>query len=839
MDEPKADQLLRLLVGLVVTAGLVCVGVAGWRAATHPPASLAFPLVVAGLVLVASFCLVRFDARAQYVITLTSASVLIAVALLPTAWAVLCVALGVGVAKPFVNRDARKAAFNTAKDVLAATAAASAFHAVGPLPATVAKPTFTTWWQYLLALLVAAVAYTVVDQLAATPVIALASRTPWRHVLRRDMEFSALIRLADLSLAALVVLLYMVEPLLVVGTPMVVLLSYLGNRHRLHLQAERRAWQQLAASTDALSSVGVAEILHTAIRGAADLYPGVEIEVELAGPDRPRLVRGDQGGVSYDGPPEAAPARSGPVIEVPLESDPGVADPLGVLRLRFRTVARLSDRETYMLTTFAAGLSTAVRNATAYAELARLAQQHAHDASHDSLTGLPNRRQLHERAAALLAQPNRGPVALLLLDLDHFKEVNDTLSHEAGDRVLIEVAGRLRAAAGDALVARLGGDEFAVLFSDLPSHTAARARAREVLDSLREPMRLDGVLISLHTSAGLAVVGRDCTDPAELLRRADVAMYQSKDSHRQVAVYAHGRDSADRERLALAGELPRAVAGQEFTVGFQPVVDLATGKAVGAEALARWRHPDLGHLPPSTFLGLVERSGLLAPFTEAVLHRALAAAASWRQAGFDLQVAVNLSPRSLADPSLPHTVQAALTATGVAPQRLTLELTESSAIGQQEVVTRTVNRLRQLGVKIALDDFGTRHSSLSAVFQVPVDMLKIDRTFVAALDTSRQAKAVVCAVIELGRRLDLSVVAEGVADERQRRVLWELGCTHGQGSLFSWPPQSGEEFLTTLRTGYGGEAGALAPPLPPDHEVLQLPRQVTGLDVASRYRSRL
>ncbi len=517
MDEPKADQLLRLLVGLVVTAGLVCVGVAGWRAATHPPASLAFPLVVAGLVLVASFCLVRFDARAQYVITLTSASVLIAVALLPTAWAVLCVALGVGVAKPFVNRDARKAAFNTAKDVLAATAAASAFHAVGPLPATVAKPTFTTWWQYLLALLVAAVAYTVVDQLAATPVIALASRTPWRHVLRRDMEFSALIRLADLSLAALVVLLYMVEPLLVVGTPMVVLLSYLGNRHRLHLQAERRAWQQLAASTDALSSVGVAEILHTAIRGAADLYPGVEIEVELAGPDRPRLVRGDQGGVSYDGPPEAAPARSGPVIEVPLESDPGVADPLGVLRLRFRTVARLSDRETYMLTTFAAGLSTAVRNATAYAELARLAQQHAHDASHDSLTGLPNRRQLHERAAALLAQPNRGPVALLLLDLDHFKEVNDTLSHERGgpgaDR------GSRAAAGGRGGCPRgpVGWGRVRGAFSDLPSRTALpRPRA----GGAGQPPgadRLDGIRISLRDQrrpggggGGTAPIRRSC-----------------------------------------------------------------------------------------------------------------------------------------------------------------------------------------------------------------------------------------------------------------------------------------------------------------------------------------
>jgi diguanylate cyclase (GGDEF)-like protein len=835
LDEHKADQLLRLLVGLVVLAGLGCVGVTVWQVATEPLPPLGFPLIIVVLVLLASVCLVRFDARAQYVVTLTSASVLISVALLPAAWAVLCVAIGVVVAKPFVSRDVRKAAFNAAKDIMAATAAAVAFQLVGPAPATVAEPALRTWWIYLGALAVAAAAYTVVDQLVASPVIALASRNPWRRVLRRDTEFSALIRIADLSLAALVVLLYTVEPSLVAGTPMVVLLSYLGNRHRLHLREERRAWQQLAASTDALSSVGVAEVLHTAIRGAADLYPGVEIEVELFGNGGPRLVRGDQSGVSYDDHPAGAPPRRGPTLEVPLESDPGVTAPLGVLRLRFSTVARLSDRENYMLTTFAAGLSTAVRNAAAYAEVSRLAQRHAHDASHDSLTGLPNRRHLHERAADLLARPDRGPVALLLLDLDHFKEVNDTLSHEAGDRVLVEVAARLRAAAGEAVVARLGGDEFAVLFEDLPSHIAARARAQAVLDSLREPMELDGVLISLETSAGLAVVNQDCTDPAELLRRADVAMYQSKDSHRQVAVYAQVRDSADRERLALAGELPRAVAEQEFTVGFQPVVDLATGRAVGAEALTRWQHPDLGDLPPATFLGLVERSGLLAPFTEAVLHRALAAAATWHRAGFALQVAVNLSPRSLADPSLPSTVLAALSATGVAPERLTLELTESSAIGQQEVVTRVVARLRQAGVRIALDDFGTRHSSLSAVFQVPVDQLKIDRTFVASLELSREATAVVCAVIELGRRLDLAVVAEGVADEQQRRTLWELGCTYGQGSRFGWPPQSGEEFLDTLRAGHEGEPGALAAPLHPDGEMLRLPRQAAGLDVTPRH----
>jgi diguanylate cyclase len=819
VTDNDADRRLNLLVGIVVVAGIACLSWAVHQA--ERPPSIITLAIVTGLVAVASASIVRFRLRSQHMITPTGSALLVTVAILPWPWAIITVAAGVGLALTVRRKPIKKWLFNTAKDVVGATAAVTAFGLTGLGPLSSTQAGHWTFLNYLVALVVAAVAYALVEKLIVPPVVALASRTPWRRVAVRDLDVSVLGRLADVVVAAATVALYQLNVMLLAVAPLGVLIIYLTYRQRLHLREERHAWQELAASTDALSSVELADVIPTAVRGAMALLPDLEVEVGLRHRATPRLVRGSDGRVDFDGDPCSAPARTGETVEYPFQVD----GDQGVLRLRFRSVIKLSDREQHMLTTFVAGLSTAIRNAAAYEEVARLAEQNAVDATHDALTGLPNRRQLKERTAAALGRrPRGGTIALALLDLDNFKEVNDTLGHTAGDKVLVEVARRLRQAAGDGLVTRLGGDEFAVLFTGLGAPAMASHRSRKLLTSLRHPMELDGVLIDLQASAGLAIAG-DRTDPDELLRRADVAMYQSKESGRQVAVYAQTRDSADLSRLALAGELPRAVQGREFTVGFQPIVDLASGQVVAAEALTHWQHPDLGHLPPAAFLGLVERSGLLAPFTETVLNRALEAAATWHAAGFNLQVAVNVSPRSLADRQFASKVLDALRRHEVEPVHLALELTETTAIGHHETVSRCVNTLRDEGVSIAFDDFGTGHSSMAEVFRIPVDELKIDRKFVAGMEDSREANAIICSIVELARRLHLTVVAEGVERASQREALWELGCSAGQGSLFGWPPQPAAAFLGVLERGHRDVPGALASQLHPEATVVRMPRQ--------------
>jgi EAL domain-containing protein (putative c-di-GMP-specific phosphodiesterase class I) len=301
-------------------------------------------------------------------------------------------------------------------------------------------------------------------------------------------------------------------------------------------------------------------------------------------------------------------------------------------------------------------------------------------------------------------------------------------------------------------------------------------------------------------------------------------MYQAKRSGQRLATYDPDRDTANMDRLTLTGQLRRAVAHNEFRLAFQPIVDLASGAVVAAEALARWQHPQRGELDPRWFLETLERSEQLSGFTAAMLDQALAAAAGWAAAGHDLTVSVNISPRSLLDHTFPRQVAAALAAHRVTPARLCLELTETLAVSQVEVVDRVLGHVRRLGVRLALDDFGTGFSSLAVLSRIPVHQLKIDRAFVRDMHTLDRAAAVVRSTVDMARGLALDVVAEGVETETQRRTLWELGCAAGQGHLFGrpMPPQ---RFADALARGYGDAPGVLAPPLHDAATVLRLPRQ--------------
>ncbi|WBB78354.1 EAL domain-containing protein [Micromonospora sp. WMMD882] len=738
-------------------------------------------------------------------------AIIIGVAIAPTSWVVVCT--GLGVALGSVKLPAIKMAFNVGKNVLVAGAAGLVLVSMGwswP-PAEVTGLVVGVALAYLAAALL--------DDLLAIPVIALASGTRISRQFRSNLD----LRLTGFAVRFVVALATLViiqaDTRLLLAVPPLVVSLHLAYSHRIQTRTEQQAWQRLARTTDALNSVDLDKVLTTAVTQAAELFSADEVEIELR--DGGRSVRGGSGTISYDGPAGGPPTVDGSVIPIPLEGHDRGPD-VGVLRLRFRGPVRLSEREQYTLRTFASALCTAVRNAQAYAELARVAADHAYAATHDALTGLANRRHLLDQGSAQLEQRHAdGVTALALIDLNHFKEINDTLGHAAGDRVLVQVAARLRdAVQADDLVARLGGDEFAVLLRGLPAPAVAAHRAESLLAVLHEPFDLDGMRISVEASGGIATAPTH-GGMAELLRRADVAMYQAKRNAQRLASYTPGRDTADLGRLTLGGDLPRAVADHEFAVDFQPIVDLGTGEVVSAEALTRWHHPTNGTVDPGRFLSTVERSGLLPAFADTVLDQALVALVSWREAGFDLPVAVNVSPRSLLDARFPGSVLARLRAHDLPPDRLMLELTENLTLSQLDVVDRVLGRLRDAGVRLALDDFGTGYSSLSLLSRIPVHEIKIDRTFVTDMESSAEAAAVIRSTLDLGRSLDLDVVAEGVESEPQRRALWELGCLAGQGHLFA-RPMPADLFLATLRRGTGGRPGHLAPPLHDAGAVIRL-----------------
>ncbi|MGW7458236.1 putative bifunctional diguanylate cyclase/phosphodiesterase [Streptomyces sp. NPDC054797] len=428
-----------------------------------------------------------------------------------------------------------------------------------------------------------------------------------------------------------------------------------------------------------------------------------------------------------------------------------------------------------------------------------IARARAEEQLRDPLTGLPNRQWLLERAWSALDEAERlgTRAALVLIDLDRFRAVNDTLGHLAGDRLLLQIADRLRQALPeDAEAARLGGDEFAVLLPVADSTTSAQRIARHLVAELSSPLDLDGLTLVLEASAGLAVFPDHALDAEGLLRRADVAMYQAKRDRTGVEVYESKRDSNTPDRLGLLGDLRRALDAGEVELHYQPKVRF-DGQVAGLEALVRWVHPERGRVPPDEFIAIAETSGLMPHLTEYVLETALAQVARWRAQGLKVPVAVNVSPRDVHTPGFAGAVAARLARHGVPASGLQLEITEHVLLEDPQRAADTMAGLTGHGVKMSLDDFGTGYSSLVHLRRLPVSELKIDRSFVGRLAVDAQDAEIVRCTVDLAHSLGLLVVAEGVEDDETWERLRDLGCDAVQGWLVAaaMPPQEATAWL--------------------------------------------
>jgi diguanylate cyclase (GGDEF)-like protein len=481
---------------------------------------------------------------------------------------------------------------------------------------------------------------------------------------------------------------------------------------------------------------------------------------------------------------------------VPIGGEHG-ARPAGVLEvyLPFSATAKAIDGDVHRLVALLAlGLTLLYlalfrSGAGASRRLREQAETNRQLARQDQLTGLPNRARFDEALTEALDDRRDGEyVGVIIIDLDRFKEVNDTLGHTTGDELLRRAHPRLAEVLDRSdTLARLGGDEFGVVLPGRRSIHEIEHLADRLVDALELPIDLEQVSLRIEGSVGVAVGPDHGTDAETLLRRADVAMYAAKESHGGTEVYKPGLDTNSADHLTMAAELRRGIAAGELVVHYQPQADLRTGTITAVEALVRWQHPRHGLLAPDEFIPLAERTGLISGLTRVVLGEALRQVRVWKDQGRALRVAVNLSPRVLHELSFPRDVVSLLDETGASADDLELEITESTIATDPERAVQVVSELAGLGIRLAIDDFGTGYSSLSKLRELPVRSIKIDKSFVMAMDAREDDAVIVRSTVDLGRNLGLEVVAEGIEDERVWHRLRELGCAMGQGYLLSRP----------------------------------------------------
>jgi diguanylate cyclase (GGDEF)-like protein len=419
---------------------------------------------------------------------------------------------------------------------------------------------------------------------------------------------------------------------------------------------------------------------------------------------------------------------------------------------------------------------------------------------YDPLTGLANRSLLHDQVEHAIEQSKRTkiPFGVALMDLDRFKEVNDTLGHDVGDELLREVGKRLKKTIrAEDTVARLGGDEYVVVIHNLDARDAP-ATASKILGSLDQPFHWQNQSIDLSASLGISLYPSQCTDASGLLRCADIAMYVAKRAGKGYALYAPDQENTSLSDLSLKSELREAIHSNQLSLFYQPQIDHRSRRVVGLEALVRWNHPQRGFLGPDSFIPLAEEAGLIGPLTLWVLKTALKQLATLRRQGHALTMAVNLSARNLHDMELPASILALLAESGVPPEYLTLEITESAVMANPSDGLTILTELDRMGVMLAIDDFGTGYSSLAYLKRLPVDELKIDKSFVMDMEENENDAVIVRSTIDLAHNLGLKVTAEGVETQGAWDILEILGCDCSQG-YFMGRPMNAEKLELWLR----------------------------------------
>jgi diguanylate cyclase (GGDEF)-like protein len=625
-------------------------------------------------------------------------------------------------------------------------------------------------------------------------------------VIREAMSWALVVAVAVASVGLLVVLLLTTRPSALVLLLVVMAAFVLAYRGFSRLSRGHARLESLYRFTDRLGgAVRTEDVVAAVLREARDVMTVEAAELHLlateVGPAVAHTLGAEDGVVS--GPPPERPwwraaldgrsvlRRRGAHAEdglrdglaVPLRVGDDVVGAL-VVRDRPHHLDTFNDADVRLFGSLANHAGLSLRKAELVDRLASEAALQEHRSLHDPVTGLPNRRRLLQVLEAALAED--GDVAVVVLDLDGFGDVNEAFGHRIGDALLAEVGTRLaRQVSGDD-AARLGNDEFAVLLRGVRTDSAAEARAQELIATVATSCRVDGLDVLVRATAGLARPSSSLEGAEALLQHADTALYAAKQSRRGLERYAPAADGA-AARLLMTGHLRDSIDRGALDVHFQPKVEAATGRPVGAEALVRWHHPAHGQVSPDAFVPLAEHTGLIRPLTTLVMTAALRACAGWRLEGWDLGVSVNLSARSLSDADLPAVVAAALEATGVPPEGLTLEITETAVMADLERSLAVLEQLHALGVHLSVDDFGTGQSSLAYLQRLPIDEMKIDKSFVLHLADEREDSAITRAAVDLGHALGLRVVAEGVEDGVAHAMLAGWGCDLVQGFAIGRP----------------------------------------------------